>query len=70
MKARKPTPDREPIWHFAVARFTDLNLWVRHKGKIVFTAPSIPHGLGRQDPRHRYRVIHDRTIPPVEDKAL
>jgi hypothetical protein len=69
LEARKPAVDRAAVWHFALARFTDLNLGVRHKGKIVFTAPYLPHGLGRQDPKHRYRLIHDRTIPPVEDKA-
>jgi hypothetical protein len=67
LEARKPAADREAVWQFAIARFTDLNLWVRHKGKIVFTAPAIEHGLDRQDPKHRYRLIHDRSIPPVEE---
>lgn len=67
IEARKPAANREPVWHFAVARFTDLNLRVRHKGKVVFTAPFIPHDLPRQDPKHRYRLISDRMLPPVED---
>ena len=33
LEARKPASDRPAVWHYAVARFTDLNLWVRHKGK-------------------------------------
>jgi hypothetical protein len=69
LEARKPASGREAVWHFAIARFTDLNLWVRHKGNEVFTARYFPYGLARQDPKHRYRLIHDRTIPPVEDKA-
>ena len=69
LEARKPADKDRPVWHYAVARFTDLNLWVRHKGKEVFTAPLIPYDLPRQDPKHRYRVFHDRYIPPVEDQA-
>jgi len=68
LEARKPAANREAVWHFAIARFTDLNLWVRHKGKVVFTAPFIPHDLPRQDPKHRYRLISDRMLPPVEDQ--
>ncbi len=68
LEARKPAADREAVWQFAGARFTDLNLWLRHKGKIVFTAPAIVHGLDRQDPKHRYRLIHDRSIPAVEEQ--
>jgi hypothetical protein len=69
IEARKPASDREAGWQFAIARFTDLNLRVRHKGTEVFTARSFPYGLARQDPKHRYRLIHDRTIPAVEDKV-
>ncbi|MFI5459336.1 MAG: hypothetical protein ACHRXM_28255 [Isosphaerales bacterium] len=69
LEARKPADNVGPVWHYAVARFTDLNLWVRHKGTEVFFAPYIPHGLPRQDPKHRYRVFHDRNLAPVEEKA-
>jgi hypothetical protein len=67
IEARKPAAGGGPVWHYAAARFTDLNLWVRHKGQEVYTAPYVPHGLAKQDPQHRYRVFHDRDIPPVED---
>ena len=69
LEARKPAADRVAVWHFAVARFTDLDLTVRHKGKVVFTAPLLAHNLPQQDPKHRYRLIHDRNIAPVEDQA-
>jgi len=69
VEARKPAADGNPVWHYAIGRFTDLNLWVRHKGQEVFTAPLIPYGLPRQDPKHRYRVFPDRYILPVEDKT-
>ena len=45
LEARKPAPDREPVWHFAAARFTDLNLRVRHKGNVVYTAAYFPYGV-------------------------
>ena len=47
LEARKPAGGGEPVWHYAVARFTDLNLWVRHKGTVVFTAVLIPLQLDR-----------------------
>ncbi len=69
IEARKPAAGGDPVWHYAIARFTDLNLWVRHKGNVVFTAPLIPYDLLQQDPKHRYRVFHDRNLDPVEDQA-
>jgi hypothetical protein len=69
LEARRPAPDRDPVWHYAVARFTDLNLWVRHKGNEVFAAPLIAPNLPRQDPKHRYRLIRDRILPSVDDPA-
>jgi hypothetical protein len=65
-EARKLTGTDRPVWQYAVARFTDLHLWVRHKGKEVYSAPLIPHGLAQQDPKNRYRVFEDRIIPAVE----
>jgi hypothetical protein len=69
LEARKPASNRDPVWHYALARFTDLNLIVRHKGQTVFTAPFVPHTAPQQDPKHRYRVFNDRTIPAVEDQT-
>jgi hypothetical protein len=68
IEERKPAAG-EPVWHYAIARFTDLNLWVRHKGQEVFTAPLIPYTAPQQDPKHRYRVLNDRFLAPVEDQA-
>ena len=66
LEARKTRATNAPVWHHAVARFTDLNLWVRHKGKEVFFAPLVPYGVTPQEPKNRYRVFSDRYIPPVE----
>jgi hypothetical protein len=67
IEARKPAPADGPVWNYAVCRFTDLSLSVQHKGKEVFTAPLIPYNSRQQDPKHRFRVFHDRNIPPMEE---
>ncbi len=67
IEARKPSQADAPVWHYAITRFTDLQLWVRHKGKDVFTAPSIVYDARTQEPKHRYRVFHGRDLPPVEE---
>jgi hypothetical protein len=69
LEARKAADADGPVWHYALTRFTDLELRMRHKDKEVFSAPLIPHNLPQQDPKHRYRVFHDRVIAPVEAKA-
>ena len=62
LEARKPAAGCDPVWHYAIARFTDLNLWVRHKGKVVFYRPADSRMTSpQQDPKHRYRVFHDRV---------
>ncbi len=68
LETRKPADKDRPVWQFGVARFTDLDLWVRHKGKEVYTAPLVPYGLRQQDPKNRYRVFSDRFIPAVDEK--
>jgi hypothetical protein len=67
IEARKPSPTDDSVWEYALCRMTDLNLVVRHKGKDVFTAPLIPYGSLVQDPKHRFRLFHDRNIPPLEE---
>jgi hypothetical protein len=66
IEARHPSRTDGPSWHYAVTRFTDLQLWVRHKDKEVLSAPSIVYDAPTQDPKHRYRVFHGRKLPPVE----
>ena len=69
VEARTPPDGGSTIWQYAVCRFTDLNLWVRHKGKEVFFVPLVPYDSPRQDPKQRYHVFLDRWIPPIEDKT-
>ena len=68
VECRKPSglPDQPPAWHHAVARFSDLRLTVRLKGKEIFKGDPIPYDLPEQDPLHRYRSFRDRGIPAVE----
>jgi hypothetical protein len=69
VEARMPATGGTMIWHYAVGRFTDLNLWVRHKGKEIFFVPLVPYDAPRQDPKQRYHVFFERYIPPIEDKT-
>jgi hypothetical protein len=69
LEARRPSPGAGPVWQSGVARFADLHLWVRHKGKEVFAAPMIVLNQPRQDPKHRYRLFTDRTIDPIEGEV-
>jgi hypothetical protein len=70
LEARKPSPTDNPIWHYAIARYTDLQLSVQHKGKEVINFPLIPYNSPDPDLKDRYRGFQDRNIPAVEDKAL
>ena len=71
LEARKAPgePPSATSWQFAAARFSDMALTVRHKDRVVYTAPVIAHDAAIKDPTHRYHLINDRTIPPVEESA-
>lgn len=49
-------------WRYAVCRFSDLDLYVKHKDVEIWT--SVPGGenVQQHDPRHLYRLIFDRRI--------
>jgi hypothetical protein len=70
IEARKPpgSASAAPAWHYGLARFSDLRLWVRHKGREIYSAPPIPWDAPEQDPKQRYRTFRDRDIPPIEDE--
>jgi hypothetical protein len=69
IEARSPGAGGAPSWHYALGRFSDLDLWVQHKGKEVYTAARIPFNSPEQDPKGRYRSFRDREIPAVEEPA-
>ena len=67
IEARRKPEAAGHSWQYALARFSDVNLWVRHKGVEVFTAVAIRNNLPHQDPQDRYRCFKNRKIPAVED---
>jgi hypothetical protein len=82
IEARKSAGADNPAWHYAVARFTDLELRIRHKGSEIFSAPfydsqghkgseifSAPFYDSQGDPQERHGGFRDRDIPPVEERA-
>ena len=44
IEARGTGAGSGPSWQYGLGRFSDLDLWVKHKGKEVYTAPGIPFG--------------------------
>lgn len=69
IEARKTSGKDLAVWHHALARFTDTELRVRHKGKEIFTAPLLPIDAPVQDPKHRYRVWYDRTDASIAERT-
>jgi hypothetical protein len=68
LEARKPAGGGEPAWQYAVARFTDLDMWVSHKGRVIFTVAYIPLNGIDQDGKYRYHVFKDRVIPAMANE--
>ncbi len=69
LEADRPASGGDFAWQYALARFTDMKLSVRHKGKEVLSLPYLPYDAPQQDPKHRYRTFKDRNIPSVEEEA-
>jgi hypothetical protein len=67
IEARRKNAGEPHSWQYAIGRFSDLQLWVRHKGKEVATFADMPIGQIQQDPKYRYHSFKERQIPPVED---
>ncbi len=63
LEARKgPTG---PRWVFGAARFSDMNLWLTHKGKEVWSAIRDDQNTFYHDAKHRFRFYQDRIIPEI-----
>ena len=67
IEARAKPGETRHSWHYALARFSDLDLWVEHKGKEIYTATRIPFNSPRQDPMDRHRSFRARVIPAIEE---
>jgi len=61
IEERQPAGGGMPVWYRGLARFTDLDLSVRYKGKEVFSAPK--GNLLQIYPKQQYRLFTDRVIP-------
>ena len=62
-----------PKWHYAVARFSDLKLFLDHKGKRVweFTYPDGTIGYQyKVDAAQPYRLVDNRIFTPTEISQL
>ncbi len=57
-----------PRWEYAAARFSDLDLWLRHKDAEVWSVPPARIQDGGE-PSQRYRLYVDRKIPEVLRRA-
>jgi hypothetical protein len=70
LEARKPTPDREPIWHFAVASFTDLNFGC---GTRARSSSPPPLSLMAWDGKSDFAIVlsgvaNRKILPPAQNR--
>jgi hypothetical protein len=61
----RETPEG-PRWVFGAARFSDMNLWLTHKGQEVWTSIRGPENTFNHDAEHRFRFYQDRMIPELD----
>jgi hypothetical protein len=55
-----------PQWVFAGVRFSDMNLWLKHRNKEVWSSIRSDENQFEHDARHTYRLFEDRTIPEIQ----
>ncbi len=63
LEARK-TPEG-PRWAYAGARFSDMDLWLKHKDKEVWTSIRGGENTFNHDAQHRYRFFQDLIVPEI-----
>jgi hypothetical protein len=56
-----------PQWVFGAARFSDMNLWLKHKGQEVWSSIRSEENTFYHDAKHRFRFYQDRYIPEISD---
>ena len=57
-----------PAWRYAVCRFSDLDLYVKHKDVEIWTSIRGGENVQAHDPQHLYRLIFDRSIDELPDE--
>lgn len=55
-----------PRWEFGAARFSDMSLWLKHKGHDVWSAIRGPENGFNFDAKQRFRFYQDRSITELE----
>jgi hypothetical protein len=63
LEARK-TPTG-PQWVYGAARFSDMNLWLKHKNQEVWSSIRSDENTFYHDAKHRFRFYQDRIIPEL-----
>jgi hypothetical protein len=54
-------------WFYGAARFSDMNLWLKHKGNEVWSSIRSDENTFNHDAKHRFRFYQDRIIPEVAE---
>jgi hypothetical protein len=54
-------------WAFGATRFSDMSLWLQHKGQDVWSAIRDSGNTFNNDASHRYRFYRDRIIPEISN---
>ena len=67
LEARTALPS--PQWVFGAARFSDMSLWLSHKGREVWSAIRSDENTFNNDAKHRYRFYRDRIILELSDTS-
>jgi hypothetical protein len=65
LEARKSQSAHQ--WVFGAARFSDMNLWLNHKGREVWSSIRSDENTFNHDAKHRFRFYQDRIIPEISD---
>ena len=68
LEARKSQSGHQ--WVFGAARFSDMNLWLNHKSREVWSSIRSDENTFNHDAKHRFRFYQDRFIPEVSDSDL
>jgi hypothetical protein len=52
-------------WFYGAARFSDMNLWLKHEGQEVWSSIRSEENTFYHDAKHRFRFYQDRFIPEI-----
>jgi hypothetical protein len=52
-------------WVYGAARFSDMDLWLKHKDQEVWSAIRSEQNTFYHDAKHRFRFYQDRIIPEL-----